>query len=385
MLRHYRLILLIFAAVAVSSWDSINAPDNVPVHCQPLPVATAPVGGETSTSDARASVDFAAWRSWIAREVKTLAKRATETSAKRIVHMAMKPAVASEGRPTDRSRRSNALLDATAAERHDDPAPAIDWLTDYDEAMTRAERQNRMLFVYFCDACGQEPCNRFKTETLDDSRVQSKLREYVCLRLSLDAQITIKGQSVRVLEHPAFAEMLGRPGIAIVDFRSSNPKLRGSVASMFPITERLWYTPERMVVILNLPAGTLTQRTLIFAVRIHPEKPASAESELNPDLVAEAQQHSQYQARIRTQGHQFWETRFHRIVSRLPGGLSAREVCAESWPGQTLVEAAIECVRCWRLSSGHWSAVRASNRCFAYDMRRGSNGVWYATGIFGAR
>jgi len=101
--------------------------------------------------------------------------------------------------------------------------------------------------------------------------------------------------------------------------------------------------------------------------------------------LEEAQSHSQYQADIRRQGHHYWESRFHRIVARLPGGLGAREVCAESWPGENLVEAAIECVRCWRLSDGHWSAVRAPNRCFGYDMKRGSNGVWYATGIFGTR
>ena len=61
----------------------------------------------------------------------------------------------------------------------------------------------------------------------------------------------------------------------------------------------------------------------------------------------------------------------------------ASEECAESWPGQGLLESAIECVRCWRLSSGHWAAVRAEHRCYGYDIKRGNNGIWYATGIFG--
>ena len=102
----------------------------------------------------------------------------------------------------------------------------------------------------------------------------------------------------------------------------------------------------------------------------------------SPDerLLAEAESHSQYQARIRLQGHHGWSARFPRIAAMLGG--SPREVCAESWPGQNLVESAIECVRCWRLSSGHWSAVQARNRAFGYDMKLGANGVWYATGIF---
>jgi hypothetical protein len=136
-----------------------------------------------------------------------------------------------------------------------------------------------------------------------------------------------------------------------------------------------------MAVILNLPPGTLTQRTIIFAVRIHPDKPASTDGEVLPVLLEEAQEHSQYQANIRQQGHQFWDSRFRRILARLPGGISPREVCAESWPGENLVEAAVECVRCWRTSSGHWSAVRAQQRFCGYDMKRGANGVWYATGI----
>jgi hypothetical protein len=124
----------------------------------------------------------------------------------------------------------------------------------------------------------------------------------------------------------------------------------------------------------------LTQRTLIYAVRIHPERPASALGCPDDRLLVEAESHSQYQASIRLQGHHGWNVRFSRIAAVL--GRSPREVCAESWPGQNLIESAIECVRCWRLSSGHWSAVQARNRAFGYDMKLGGNGVWYATGIF---
>ena len=264
--------------------------------------------------------------------------------------------------------------------------PAVVWQPDYAKAMNLAEQQGKMLLIYFCDCGGNEACTRFKQETLDDPLVCRKLQNYVCVILPLDAKITSGGKEITLLENIAFQEMLGKPGIAIVDFRQPQDKnLYGIVVSTFPITGKLWYTPERMAVILDLPPGTLTQRTLIYAVRIHPDKPASANGELSSDLLGEAQSHSQHQANIRLQGHHQWGSRFQRIVSRLPGGLTAREVCAESWPGENLVEAAVECVRCWRLSDGHWSAVRAQNQSFGYDMKRGANGVWYATGIFGLR
>lgn len=276
------------------------------------------------------------------------------------------------------------------------PAPSVDgtsgkrdpddlWMHSYSDAMTAAELRSQMLLIYFCNTCEDNPCSRFKKETLDNAQVRSKLRDYVCVKVPLGATITVDGQEKTLFEDPAFHEMHGQPGIAIVDFRSSDPTLHGAVVSAFPITERLWYTPRQMAVILELPPGSLTQRTLIYAVRIHPEKPASANGQLSPFLLEEAESHSRHQADIRLQGHHQWGTRFQRIVGRLPNGVTAREVCAESWPGENLVEAAIECVRCWRLSAGHWNAVRAPSRFFGYDMKRGGNGIWYATGIFGAR
>jgi len=292
----------------------------------------------------------------------------------------------SPGRP---ERRAAEYASRTRPSVSTEKPYEVPWMSDYAKAMDEAERQNKMLFVYFCDDCSEGACNgvchRFKAETLGDPQVQRKLRDYVCVQVSMNATIKVGGKETKLLEHEAYQEMLGRPGIAIVDYRSHDSKLRGAVVSMFPITEKLWYTPERMAVILNLPQGTLTQRTLIYAVRIHPDHPASADSELSTDLVAEAQSHSQFQAAIQLQGHHQWESRFQRIIGKLPGGLTAREVCAESWPGEHLVEAAIECVRCWRLSEGHWSAVGSPNHFFGYDMKRGNNGIWYATGIFGLR
>jgi len=113
------------------------------------------------------------------------------------------------------------------------------WHNDYSKAMSIAERQERMLLVYFCNPHSNGPCNRFKKETLSAPQVQEKLQAYVCVQLPLTAKIKAGGKDVVLLEDAAFQEMLGRPGIAIIDFRSSDAKLRGAVVSTFPITEKL--------------------------------------------------------------------------------------------------------------------------------------------------
>jgi len=89
------------------------------------------------------------------------------------------------------------------------------------------------------------------------------------------------------------------------------------------------------------------------------------------------------------QGHQQWESRFHRIISRLTGRGRGRamspapiEVVAESWPNQNLVDSCVDCVDSWRHSSGHWAAVNGEHDSYGYDIQLGTNGIWYATGIF---
>jgi hypothetical protein len=262
-----------------------------------------------------------------------------------------------------------------------DPPDA--WPTSYAKAMEAAKRDAKMILIYFHDPGGSEPCEQFAQETLSDPVIVDKLKDFVTVRLPLDATIRVAGEEVALLEHFSFREMSGTPGVAILDFAHQDADHYGHVVGAFPFVDGRPYTADELAVVLDLPSGTLTQRALIYAVRTHPDRPASAEGKLDPYLLDQAMRHSQHQARIRRQGHHNWQGRFQRITAKLPDGLVACEVCAESWPGENLIEAAVECVRCWRLSSGHWSAVRAGHLLYAYDMKRGSNRIWYATGIFG--
>jgi hypothetical protein len=261
--------------------------------------------------------------------------------------------------------------------------PPIAWETNYEKAMIAATRERKMALILFCQS---EQCplqQQLESQTLADPLVADRLENMVLVKLLTSAKVAVDGREIEILKHPAFAEMLGMPGIAVIDLAHDDPRVYGHVVSVFPFLGNRVYTPDQMRVILDLPPGTLTQRTLIYAVRTHPDHPASANGQIEQNLVREAESHSAYQAQIHLQGHHSWETRFHRINALLPGGRMAKEVCAESWPGQHLLEAAVECVRCWRYSEGHWSAVNGQQDFFGYDMKRGTNGIWYATGIFG--
>lgn len=274
------------------------------------------------------------------------------------------------------------------ADRTPQPArPVLNWMSNYQKAYQRAADTKRMLLVYFQSDDKSSLCRQFEEESLADERVVEQLRDYVLVKLPLDTKIKVEGEEVRLLEHRAFEDLHKKPGIAVVDLTDDEEDHHGDVVSVVPLAEGRYYRfrPNHVAVLLDLPEGTLTQRTMTFAVRIHPESPESTLGQADPVLMEAAKDHSRHQARIQNQGHHNWSSRFQHISSRLPDGLHAQEVVAESWPHQSLLDAAVDCVHSWRQSSGHWGAVRAKQPRFGYDIRRGGNGIWYATGLFGNR
>jgi hypothetical protein len=265
------------------------------------------------------------------------------------------------------------------------PEPDLFWHDDYAPAYREAKEDGRLLFIYFYDPQQTATRRSFETKTLANPQIKAKLAEYVLLKLPRDAVVTTGGQRVALLQHASFGEMLRREGIAMVDLAHKNTEYYGHVVSSFPFTLGKYYRGPALDIILSLPPGTLTQRTMIYAVRIHPEGPASTQGKFINVLADEAKAHSAHQAAILVQGHHNWENRFHRINARLPSGVSAQEVVAESWPNESLVDACVDCVDSWRHSPGHWNAVVSRHPVFGFDIKRGRNGIWYATGIFGRR
>jgi hypothetical protein len=274
-----------------------------------------------------------------------------------------------------------ACRDGVAAEQE----PINHWIEDYQLGLATAAHRSQFALVWFYDAAAGERNSRFESDVLSQSLIADAIAERcVAVKLPIGAKSASEDSPLKLLDYPAFADMHHSPGLAMIDMTDADSPLFRQVVSVYPFT-RGEISAERLAVLLALPQGTLTQRTLMFAVRTHPERPRSTEGKVSSLLLRETESHAAHQARITLQGHHNWETRFHAINARLPGGLLAREVCAESWPGQNLIEAAEECVHSWRQSSGHWEAVRSKHELFGYDMKLGRNGVWYATGIFGSR
>lgn len=256
------------------------------------------------------------------------------------------------------------------------------WHTDYTAAIASAKEQGKFLLIHFHEVEPNAADRAFMERTMAQPDIQKQLRSFECARIPLNASILIGGRETRLIDHSSFAELQHRQGIAVLDFACPGTAHYGQIVNVIPFKPGRYLGPVAMRAVLTLPPGTLTQRTIIYAVRTHPEQPGSTNGRLDPVLADEAESHSRHQASIRVQGHHGWGHRFQRILGRLRFGAAPVEVVAESWPGQSLVEAAEDCVSSWRQSSGHWAAVRANHGAYGYDMKRGANGIWYATGIF---
>jgi hypothetical protein len=260
-------------------------------------------------------------------------------------------------------------------------------ITDYATAYKKAKEQKKQLLVFFHPAGKTFFRDARQYKALSNAKAWKQLDRFVLASVPLSETVKTKGKQKRVVDSGAFADLRSGGGVAIVDLEKPKAATYGQVISLLRFESGGYYTFKRQHVpmIMELPRGTLTQRSLIFAVRIHPEAPQGANGKFHTALASEAASHSNDQAGMGVQGHHNWESRFHRINARLPGDVSAQEVVAESWPGEDLMDACVDCVHSWRQSSGHWSAVRGRHPVFGFDIKRGGNGIWYATGLFGRR
>jgi hypothetical protein len=219
-------------------------------------------------------------------------------------------------------------------------AATVVWGDDYRTAYGQAEETGRQLFVWF-DQAGGEHSEPWADDPWSDAEVQKRMERFVPVRVTTASVIEEQGNPIVLSKHPAFGELSGSAGLAIVDLADSRSPHFGHVVSVYPFAAGRRVPKNELIVLLGLPAGSLTQRTLIFAVRTHAESPQSATGESLPLLAREAEKHSRYQASIMN-----------------------------------------GCVRSWRHSPGHWRAVHSAHAVYGYDMKRGRNGIWYATGIF---
>jgi hypothetical protein len=223
----------------------------------------------------------------------------------------------------------------------------------YFPAFEEARESGKMLLIDFGTG--------FDFSTVDPK----KLEGYVICQVPFNHTIRLEGKTERLIDAPAFACLQQQPGIAVVD-----------LAHKSHFRETVSVLPQRYAVayyvgaLLDLPAGSLTQRSLTWAFRVHQERPACVYGTADPVLMEHADRHSAEQAAYNSMYH----------AGYFPGSF---EIVAQSWlgSGANVADVAIDLVNLWRTSPAHWGAAVTPWSSYGLDMQ--SNGsVWYATGVF---
>lgn len=274
-------------------------------------------------------------------------------------------------------------------------AEPLHWETDYKYAVREAEDLARYLLIYlYADSDLDIPetladlsvipaCTEFETLVLNDDSVRSGLKKYVLLKLPMDAKVaTINGETQPIYSLPGFEHMLELPGLVVIDFSNRNMPFFGEVVGILPFMQGECPTAQQTEVFLNLPPGTLTQRTLTYAVRIHPDKPLSSDGEPLPIVVWETTAHALYQAERGIISHINFGTRSAKIKEMIGGEGKPAEICAMSQSCTSLFEGALSCMRLWRYSSRHWAIAKKEHTYYGYDMALGKSGAWHGVGYF---
>lgn len=253
----------------------------------------------------------------------------------------------------------------------------ITWHTDFLKASLLAKETKKDLVVHF-------RADDSLDKALDSAEVRDRLKQFVCVRLPVD--YVYKGE--KMLDRPQLAEMHNKPGLAIVSRHDESLPYHDYLISAHPqMASRYRWAPtlgaKEICTILDLPpTATLSQRSLIYAITVHPDAPKSVLCNCHAATLEHAEAHSGRQASMGNQHHADLIGAMGRIGPRVGGVGGASEVVAESWGGESMLEACYSCVDAWRHSAGHWGAIMSSHRYFAYDIALSRNSKWYATGIF---
>lgn len=251
---------------------------------------------------------------------------------------------------------------------------SLNWYTNYGSAYTEArELQKNMLIVFEDDQRNQH--KNFREQVLAQESLVKSLKKYVRVIIP-KSEPTPDGKSP-LLSHSSFRQMQHQSGIAVLDLSSPGSEHYNRLISAFPVSSGRTWSKSEVQTMLELPEGSITQRTLVYALRRHPEHPRSGYAQAHPYLMQQARSHSSTMARTYSVGHHNWGYRFAQI-NRVVG--PAREV-AVSGDGATLLDVANSCIRTWRSSPGHWNIMSQNARYMGYDMKQSANGTWYATGI----
>lgn len=264
----------------------------------------------------------------------------------------------------------------------------LQWHQDYLAGYQQAMQDKRMLVMLFHDASLPDHSvtrvSGFGAESL-----QPLLEKYVRISLPVNAvtpSADPNGVPSRLIEHRSFRHLKSQAGLAIVDLTDEQSANYGRVVSALPMPEDGRYSPEILETLLQLPTGSIGQRSLMLAVRTGVDGDNFTSGEANTHLHQMANRNARMMAQSdRVVGFDT-DVRATAIRELFGDGVRIHELHFATEGPASVQEAAIQAVSKWLQDSEDRRALRQSSFAYGIELFQAPNSQrWFATCIILSR
>lgn len=258
------------------------------------------------------------------------------------------------------------------------------WHQDYLAAYQQAIQDKQMLVMLFHDASNPD-LSETRTSGFGAENLQPLLDKHV--RVSLPINFVAPGTEpnapvTRLLEHRSFRHLRGQAGVAIVDLTDAQGPNFGRVVSALPLPSDGRFSPEVLETLLQLPTGSIGQRSMILAVRTGVTGDNFTTGEANSQLHQLANRNARLMAQAEQAGSYDQAARVTAIRESFGDGIRIGELLFATDGPTTVQEAAIQAVSKWMQSPEDRRVLNGSSFAYGIELFQSPTSQrWFATCI----
>ena len=261
---------------------------------------------------------------------------------------------------------------------------ALIWHQDYLAGYQQAMQEKRPLLMQFRDI-SEPDVSESRIAGFGASELQPLLENFV--RVSMPVGSIVPGQTTgqapsRLLDHRSFRHLNGKAGVVIIDLTEPSAANFARVVSALPLPSDGRFSPEILSKLLQLPAGSIGQRTLLLSIRTATSAPDFTVGEQQPLLNQLANRNARLMAQAEIVGSYEQGGRVAAITEAFGTEAKIGELLYATEGTSTVQEAAIGAVRQWLSTPADKALMSRPATAYGIELFQSQTSQrWFATCI----
>lgn len=266
----------------------------------------------------------------------------------------------------------------------------LGWHRDYLTAYREAAEQKRYLLMLFQESTLKG--SSLSSSAMFAPSMRPMLEQFSRVELPLDATLPRKTDSEEeeveqqsdvpelLLEHRSFRHLGVRPGLAIVDLTDPESADYARVVSVIPLPKDGAITDLDLMLALDLPTGSISQRTLLFTIRRTIPDTSLSMREFSSDLIELAHRNCRYMAHAGQLGSFDEDFRQQKVTETFGPQAELKQLLYATEAEATIHDAALQAVESWIQSPESFDVLNGPAQTTGMDMFQDpESGRWYVT------